>query len=81
MTSTPGSYLVALALPTGGTLCNSACSPLAQVVTSAVSIVYIQVALPTRAHPRPLCGFFAVAGWLACMLPVFHATKWVCAVS
>jgi hypothetical protein len=26
-------------------------------------------------------GFFAVAGWLACMLPVFHATKWVCAVS
>jgi len=26
-------------------------------------------------------GAFAVAGYLACMLPVYHATKWVCAVS
>ena len=23
-------------------------------------------------------GFFAVLGWLACMLPVYHSTKWVC---
>ena len=33
-----------------------------------------------REHVLGRFGCFGVAGWLSCILPVFHATKWVCAV-